>query len=168
MQLLTRLGAADVASLDALNRRLWAYIEGEYHQAPHKGLEGLTPLDAWAERAAAVRYIHEHVELADLFLFEEKRRVAKDRTVSLHGVLYEVDATLVGATVTLRYSPDRPRATVQVWEGGKRAPDARILDPHANCFVRRARPAPERAADVPTSAPCASPSCATPARRRTR
>ena len=27
-------------SLEALNRRLWAYIEGEYHQAPHRGLGG--------------------------------------------------------------------------------------------------------------------------------
>jgi transposase InsO family protein len=152
MQLLTRLAAGDLASLDALNRRLWAYVEGEYHQAPHKGLGGLTPLDAWAERGAFVKYIREHKELADLFLFEEKRRVAKDRTVSLHGVLYEVDATLVGATVTLRYNPDRPRASVQIWLDGKRAPDARILDPHTNCFVRRARPEPARAVDVPASA----------------
>ena len=45
-------------------------------------------------------------DLDDLFLFEAKRRVMKDRTVSLHGRLYEVDAVLVGETVTLRYDPD--------------------------------------------------------------
>jgi transposase InsO family protein len=152
MQLLTRLAADDLVSLDALNRRLWAYVEGEYHCTPHRGLDGLTPLDAWAERAASVKHFREPAALADLFLFEEKRRVAKDRTVSLHGVVYEVDATLVGATVTLRYSPDRPRGTVQVWLDKKRAPDARLCDPHANCFVRRARPSGERATEVPTSA----------------
>src|SRR5437773_1523393 len=38
MQLLPVLGEADLQSLDVLNRRLWSWIEGEYHQAPHKGL----------------------------------------------------------------------------------------------------------------------------------
>ena len=32
----------------------------------------------------------------------------KDCTVSLHGRLYEVDAVLVGQTVTLRYDSDAP------------------------------------------------------------
>ncbi|VFN08008.1 MAG: Integrase core domain-containing protein, partial [Candidatus Kentron sp. G] len=36
-QLLTRLTEADTQSLDALNRRLWAWTEGEYHQTPHHG-----------------------------------------------------------------------------------------------------------------------------------
>ena len=152
MQLLTRLGQQDLASLEALNRRLWAYVEGEYHCTPHRGLDGLTPLDAWAARAAGVKHVGETKDLADLFLFEQKRKVAKDRTVSLHGIVYEVDAILVGTTVTLRYSPDRPRATVQVWVDGKRGPDAKALDAHANCFVHRARPSADRAADVPASA----------------
>ena len=43
-QLLTRLTAHDTASLDALNRRLVAWIEGEYHHTPHRGLDGVTPL----------------------------------------------------------------------------------------------------------------------------
>ena len=47
-------------------------------------------------------------DLDDLFLFEAKRRVMKDRTVSLHGRLYEVDAVLLGQTVTLRYDPEAP------------------------------------------------------------
>ena len=46
---------------------------------------------------------------SDLFLFEQKRRVHADRTVSLDGMAYEVDAMLVGETVTLRYDPSRPR-----------------------------------------------------------
>jgi putative transposase len=32
MKLLPTLGEADLASLDALNRRLWAWVEGEYHR----------------------------------------------------------------------------------------------------------------------------------------
>jgi putative transposase len=77
--------------------------------------------------------------------------VQRDRTVSLHGVIYEVDATLVGESVTLRYDPDRPRAVVQVFSGGVRAADARPLDANANCFVRRARPVTPEAAPPPTA-----------------
>ncbi|MGH8654740.1 MAG: hypothetical protein ACREYE_22390 [Gammaproteobacteria bacterium] len=33
-QLLTRLTAADTRRLEALNRRLWAWVEGEYHHTP--------------------------------------------------------------------------------------------------------------------------------------
>jgi hypothetical protein len=40
-----------------------------------------------------------------MFLFEQKRRVQRDRTVSLDGLLYEVDAALVGDVVFLRYDP---------------------------------------------------------------
>jgi hypothetical protein len=42
-KLLTRLTAQDTASLGALNRRLWAWVEGEYHHASHRGLGGVTP-----------------------------------------------------------------------------------------------------------------------------
>ena len=37
-QMLTRLNEDDTTSLAALNRRLWAWVEGEYHHAPHRGL----------------------------------------------------------------------------------------------------------------------------------
>ena len=47
MRLLPTLSATDTFSLDALNRRLWAWVEGEYHQSPHRGLDGTTPLDAF-------------------------------------------------------------------------------------------------------------------------
>lgn len=138
MQLLPQLSAQDLSSLEALNRRLWAYVEGEYHLAPHRGLgDDMTPLDAWAHRAQHVEHVGGKKDIEELFLFEQKRRVARDRTVSLHGVVYEVDATLVGQSVTLRYDPERPRGLVQVWAAGVRAPDAKLLDARANCLVRR-------------------------------
>src|SRR5438309_10474324 len=37
MQLLPTLGEDDFTNLDALNRRLWAWIEGEYHRRPQRG-----------------------------------------------------------------------------------------------------------------------------------
>jgi len=47
-------------------------------------------------------------DLNALLLFETARRVQKDRTVSLHGVVYEVDAALVGEKITLRDDPAAP------------------------------------------------------------
>lgn len=137
LQLLPTLGVGDTASLEALNRRLWAWVEAEYHQSPHRGLDGQTPLDRWALTSCEVRLPEPGLDLADLFLFEEKRKVARDRTVSLHGVLYEVDALLVGQTVTLRFDPSHLGQPIEVWQSGRKIEVARRVDAYANCFVKR-------------------------------
>ena len=137
MQLLPRLTSADLSSLEALNRRLWAYIETEYHRAPHKGLDGDCPLDRWAKVGDEVRCLEGGQD--DLFLAEAQRKVHKDRIVSLHGVAYEVDASLVGETVTLRYDPTLPGRAIQVHFGGKQS-TAKVVDAYGNCFVKRDRP----------------------------
>jgi putative transposase len=153
-QLLPTLTAADTASLQALNRRLWAWTEGEYHHCPHRGLDGHAPLERWARSAANVRYPESGLDLDELFLFEVKRRVQKDRTVSLNGVVYEVDALLVGETVTLRFDPHAPRGrAIQVIHAGQPMPPAKPLDAYANCFVKRQRPSRTLETDTPAPQP---------------
>ncbi len=138
MQLLPTLAEADLKSLEALNRRLWAWVETEYHQNPHRGLDGQCPFDRWAQGADEVRYPEPQLDLDELFLFEAKRRVHNDRTVSLHGTIYEVEPHLVGATVLLRYDPAAPKGRpVHVWLDGKQRQDAKPVDAYQNCFVRR-------------------------------
>jgi hypothetical protein len=137
MQLLPTLGAADLKSLDALNRRLWAWVESEYHQSPHKGLDGDTPLDRWAMHADQIRLPTPDLDLASVFLLEAKRRVQRDRTISLRGVLYEVDAALVGETVTLRFDPAKLGQPVEVWHKGRQCGRCQRVDSYANCFVKR-------------------------------
>ena len=129
---LAHLTAEATESLQTLNRTLWAWVEGEYHQSPHRGLDGRTPLDQWALAGHNVRYPVPGLDLDDLFLFEAKCRVMKDRTVSLHGRLYEVDAVLVGQTVTLRYDPDAaPARPIEVVHDAKPAGLATRLDAYA-------------------------------------
>jgi len=137
MQLLPRLGPEDTKSLEAINRALWGWIEGEYHQTPHKGLSGDSPADRWAMSADAIRLPPPDADIDSLFLLEEKRRVQKDRTVSLRGVLYEVDAALIGETVTLRFDPAHLGQPVEVWHQQKKTGTARRVDLYANCFVKR-------------------------------
>ena len=149
----------DVDSLEALNRSLWAWIEGEYHNSPHRGLdEGRTPLEQWALASAGVRYPDATMDLDDLFLFEVKRRVYKDRTVSLDGRVYEVDALLVGQNVILRHDPAAPPSrAIDVVHDGKPAGKATPLDAYANTAVRRTYPAREIEADDPAPEPPPSP-----------
>jgi transposase InsO family protein len=156
-QFLTRLTSTDTESLDALNRRLWHWIESEYHQTPHAGLDGRTPLDQWALASDQVKMFDAGVDLDAVFLFETKRRVQRDRTISLNGTVFEVDATLVGQTVTLRFDPAAPASRgIEVWHQDKFIARATPLDAYANCFVRRNRPS--RTLESDTKAPAPRPS----------
>jgi len=137
MQLLPTLTADNSSTLQALNRTLSAWIEGEYHHAPHRGMGDITPASRWACRSENVRMPGS--DLGDAFLFEQRRRVQKDRTVTLDGVAFEVDAALVGENVVLRFSPEKSPAqrSVEVWHQGKRIEIAKRVDALANCFVKR-------------------------------
>lgn len=127
----------EVRSLEALDQQLWAWVETEYHRTPHRGLSQDTPEDRWYAVGDQVRYPGS--DLDDLFLFETKRKVRKDRTVSLRGQLYEVEAVLVDETVTLRYDPSAQKI-LQVWHQGRRHENATVVDVRANCHVKRRRP----------------------------
>ena len=130
---LAGLEPADLCDLATLNRRLQAWVEGDYHCMPHRGIDGLTPLDKWAQTGERVRYLDLHHDLDDLFLFEARRRVYTDCTVRLHSRIYEVDAALVGQRVTLRHDPTAPadRPLKVVWNGSD-AGLARPVDVTAN------------------------------------
>ena len=161
-QLLPTLSQADTASLEALNRRLWAWVETEYHHHPHRGLDGDTPMDRWAG-ARAPRLPEPDLDLDALFLFEAKRRVQRDHTVSLNGTVFEVDAALVGQNVTLRFDPSIPAGRgIEVWHEGRLVVRAKPVDAYANCFVRRRRPTQtiepaELTAPTDPGAPAAAP-----------
>jgi transposase InsO family protein len=153
-QLIEQLTPHDTASLSALNRRLWAYVEGEYHQAVHRSLGGDTPLERWARCGQDVHFPEPGLDLDALFLFEVTRRVQRDRTVSLNGVVYEVDAALVGEKVTLRFDPSAaPTRPIEVWHQSRQMPDATPLDAYANCFVKRDRPSRNLHTDTPAPEP---------------
>ena len=155
---LNHLDAQTLDSLQSLNRSLWAWVEGEYHNTPHRGIEGRTPLEQWALASGTVRYPDATVDLDDLFLFEAKRRVHKDRTVSLNGRLYEVDPLLVGQQVTLRYDPDAPPARpLEVVHDAKPAGKATRLDAYANTAVKRIHHTKQLQTDDPAPEPPPSP-----------
>jgi putative transposase len=137
MQYLATLASEHKTSLEAMNRALATWIEGEYHHAPHRGLGDESPADKWARASDGVRMPDANV--GEHFLAEQKRRVQKDRTITLEGVAFEVDAALVGERVLLRYDAGKARdkRVVEVWYQGRRVEIARRVDVLANCFVKR-------------------------------
>lgn len=162
-ELLPRLRPEDCASLEALNRRLAAWIEGEYHHAPHHGLDGDTPLERWAQVGANVRFAGPGIDLRQIFSYRFVRRVSRARTVNLHARQYETAAGLAGQKVTLLVEPDAPpeRALTVLHEDGETS-RATLLDFEVNARARRSRPpvadgpessaAPQTPADEPPSA----------------
>ena len=53
---------------------------------------------------------------------------------------YEIDASLVGETVTMRYNPADQGDIVEVCHNGQFVQKAKLVDIYANCFVKRDRP----------------------------
>jgi len=128
-----------IASLADLSVRFRSWVEAEYHRNPHRGLSGATPLDRWLEKASDIIPLDPSIDLDRAFLHEITRKVYRDSTFTLDGVLYEVPSSLIGERITLRYDPnvpaDRRRLTVLV--GQTVCGTARIVDSYANTRVRR-------------------------------
>ena len=109
-----RLVFEPVHSLEELNRRLWRWIEGEYHQRPHRSLDAECPAERFTQRASHLRLPDHETDWLRLFLTRANRRVRLDATISLHGLLWEVPVHLRGRLIELRYDPFAWQR-VEVW-----------------------------------------------------
>lgn len=133
---LARINADQCDGLDALNRLLFAWIEGEYHQRPHRGLDGETPLDRWMRLSDGIRPLPLDVDLDALFLDETTRRVAKDGTLTLSGCRFEPGPRFIGRKVTVRFDPFDLRSVLVLSDSGE-SMRAFPVDLAANRRVRR-------------------------------
>lgn len=100
-------------TLHEVNARLLAFVDTHYHRAPHAGLMGRAPGEVWQEfqRERPEDNLDE-AKLADALTVRDRRRVRKDSTVRLNGVIWETDAGfLAGRNVTIAnclVEPDSP------------------------------------------------------------
>jgi transposase InsO family protein len=102
---LRRLDIDRVQGLEGLNRLLFAWIEGQYHIEPHRGLNGQAPLDCWLRLSGGLRPLPREVDVEELFLEQTTRTVAKDGTISFDGKRFEVGPTWIGQRLTVRFDP---------------------------------------------------------------
>jgi putative transposase len=93
--------AADLAEL---NRLFAAWVAVSYHRAVHSET-GQAPLARWAAGVPDPLPLPSPAQLHEAFLWSERRTVRKTATVSLHGNLYQVDASLVRCVVELVFDP---------------------------------------------------------------
>jgi transposase InsO family protein len=126
-----------IRGLGELNTRFRSWLESEYHRTPHRGLGGKTPLDAWLEKSRYIVQLDPSIDLPQAFLHEESRKVYKDSTLTLGGILYEVPASLIGKRVKLRYDPRMPVKRLQVMHEAVPYGEARIVDSYANTRIKR-------------------------------
>jgi hypothetical protein len=121
------------STLHDLNLSLECWIRDIYHQRPHSST-GSSPLKRFSDHMHCIRPAPKDLE--DHFRTSAKRRVAKDRTISLNGRLYEAPVSLIGQEITLLYhhhDPARIEARFQGRSFGILTP----VDLHINCRVRR-------------------------------
>lgn len=131
-----------IVSLDALNDRFTAWAEQVCNTRVHAETRQ-TPIARW--QAGGPPRAADPVLLAEAFRWSATRVVTKTATVSLAGNRYQVDPTLVGRRVELRYDPEDLTQLTVVADGatvGIATPQA--IGRHTHPAVpQAARPNPE-------------------------
>lgn len=130
MQFLTEV---DRMSLDELNGAFDLWIRQVYHQRVHSGT-GKKPLDRFTSRMECLRASPE--DLKDHFRMIARRRVGKDRTITLDGNLFEAPVKLIGQRVDLLYHKDSPKSIEVHWQQ-KSYGYLTVVDLNVNCRVKR-------------------------------
>jgi len=123
----------DELTLVRLNELLVQWISDDYHARAHSST-GQTPLERYLSQVHLIRAAPK--DLRDYFRIPVRRKVDKDRTVTLDGRLYEAPVGLMGKTVTLLYHATDP-LRVEIWHDEQSAGFLVPLDQAINSRVRR-------------------------------
>lgn len=126
-----------MCSLHEVQARLLAFLDEHYHNAPHGGLLGKTPVEVWA--GARTRLVDE-AELSAALTVQTRRRARKDGTLDIAGVTWQLDqGFLAGCLVTI--AVDTTGAAPPVVEHDGRRYVLHPVDAVAAGKTRRPRPA---------------------------
>jgi len=123
--------------LEELNQLLSAWIREHYHQRVHSST-GETPFQRFSRHLELLRTAPK--DLDDHFRKEVRRRVNKDRTVSIESRIYEAPTRLIGEQIRLLYHEKSPEL-VEIFHQGDSEGFLIPLDAHGNAQVKRDRAA---------------------------
>jgi hypothetical protein len=104
--------------MEALNSHLAKWV-AEYNATVHSAT-GRTPNEAFAEEGPQRYFTGDEAALDDAFRNRITRKVAKDSTVRVDHVLYDVPMGLVGERVEIRWTPGRADDVWVVMPDGSR------------------------------------------------
>jgi len=116
-----------------LNEALDIWINDIYHQRKH-GATGQSPFGRFTSNMECLRPAPEN--LRDYFRKVARRKVAKDRSITFEGKLYEAPVPLIGKQVELLYHDNDPEHIEIKWKN-KSYGIVRPVDLHVNCRVKR-------------------------------
>ena len=122
-------------TLRDLNEAFDLWLNDIYHQRKHSST-GQSPFERFTAHMECLRPAPK--DLRDHFRKHARRRVAKDRTITLNGKLYEAPVGLIGKQVLLLYHDDQP-ALVEVKYNHQSYGFLTPLDLHINARVKRNR-----------------------------
>ncbi len=122
-------------SLNDINIALDLWVSQDYHQRNHSST-GQSPFTRFSRHIELVRTPPRDLE--DHFRKEVRRRVHKDRTVSINGNIYEAPTRLIGEQVSLLFHEQRPNK-VEIIFRGKPQGFLVPVDLQINCQVKRER-----------------------------
>jgi len=123
------------STIEEINVSLQNWIENKYHHKKHSST-GEKPIERFAANMECIRLAPSN--LTDYFRKTVRRKVAKDRTVTICGSLFEAPVSLIGKRVELLYhheTPDDVEIKYEQKSYGQIAP----VDVHVNCRVKRHR-----------------------------
>jgi putative transposase len=99
------LSTAPTSALTDLNEAFSTWLREVYHQKVHSATNE-TPFARFTAHLECLRKAPNNI--SDHFRARARRRVAKDRTVTLNGKLYEAPVALIGQQIELLFHPHDP------------------------------------------------------------
>jgi len=127
------LGDYKLTTIEQLNADIKVWIENEYNQKKHSAT-GQKPLERFVSNTLCLRIAPKN--LSDHFRKQIVRRVEKDRTIRIGGLLFEAPIQLIKKRVTLLYHEERPDLVEVIWDE-KSYGMIRPVDVHVNYRVKR-------------------------------
>jgi len=134
-QFLENLDRKQALTLDALNTRLWAWIETDYHRCTHGSLD-TTPLLRWQKDIERIRLIAPGTDVRRLFFHRADRLVRQDCTFLLKNRFYEAPAHLARKRIEVRFDP-MDLSILDIYFKGQPEGQARLVDPALNAQIPR-------------------------------
>jgi transposase InsO family protein len=128
----------DNLTLDDINRMFAEWVANNYHTRLHSST-GETPLQRFGRHIELTRTAP--ADLEDHFRKEVRRRVTKDRTVSINSRLYEAPTKFIGEQLQLLFHEDRPDR-VEIFYKGTSYGFLVPLDLNLNSTVKREQNSP--------------------------
>jgi putative transposase len=129
-QFLAGLDPPALLSIEALNERLWHWLDTVYHRREHSSLQ-TTPLLRWQRDIQQVRQLPPATDMRRLFFHRVDRLVRRDSTFLLRNHFFEAPPPLAGKRIEVRFDP-LDLAHVEIYCDGKPEGAARLVDAVVN------------------------------------